>query len=269
MLFVNYIFTPYRRFSGQPWQTKFPQPIPHQITLTLRITPGHHQHIQLQRSSALDHSSHQNPSWTYLKSNLIWLFYMRLLNSKRRWRDLKKGRSRKCRRISREDGLGSLHWLFSGLLLIYRCCDPGCLHIYIFFLYRRFDVWCHALMWEDAEKNWEEILPPIDVLMVCDCWKWYKKYVLIMFNKVWHAYMLNPMYVSKSLFIDTDCQFLGEGGTLKTAWKSLLVGFWESLEIVSSMRWWVVELFWLLTPFFPRFHSSWNSILFRMTSCDI
>ena len=38
-----------------------------------------------------------------------------------------------------------------------------------------------------------------------------------MFNKVWHAYMLNPMYVSKSLFIDTDCQFLGEGGTLKTA----------------------------------------------------
>jgi hypothetical protein len=36
------------------------------------------------------------------------------------------------------------------------------------FLYRRFDVWCQALILGDAEKSWEEILPPIDVLMVHD-----------------------------------------------------------------------------------------------------
>ncbi|KAF8804298.1 hypothetical protein BYT27DRAFT_7107670, partial [Phlegmacium glaucopus] len=40
---------------------------------------------------------------------------------------------------------------------------------------QRFDVWCHALKLRDAQKSWEEILPPIDVLMV------------------WHAYMLNPI----------------------------------------------------------------------------
>ena len=51
------------------------------------------------------------------------------------------------------------------------CCDPGYFNFYIFFLYRRFHDWCHALMWGDAEKSWEEILPPIDVLMVCDYWK--------------------------------------------------------------------------------------------------
>ena len=36
------------------------------------------------------------------------------------------------------------------------------------FLHRRFDVWCNALISSDAQKSWEEILPPIDVLMVCD-----------------------------------------------------------------------------------------------------
>ena len=82
-----------------------PQPIPKQKTLW--ITPGHHKHIQLRRSLALDHSSHQNPSWTYLRSKLIWLFYMNLPNSRTRWRNFEKGRSHKCQRISREDGLGS------------------------------------------------------------------------------------------------------------------------------------------------------------------
>ena len=85
------------------------------------------------------------------------------------------------------------------------CCDPGYFHIHIFLLYRRFDVWCHALILRDAEKSWEEILPPIDVLMVCDLQNRNKKYVLIMFNKVWHAYMLNPMYVRRSQVIKTDC----------------------------------------------------------------
>jgi hypothetical protein len=52
---------------------------------------------------------------------------------------------------------------------VFICGDSGDFHIYIFFLYRRFDVWCQALILRDAEKSWEEILPPIDVLMVCDC----------------------------------------------------------------------------------------------------
>ena len=67
----------------------------------------HHQHILLQRSLTLDHNSHQNPSWKYLKSKLIWLSYMHLPNSRTRWRDFKKGWSHKCQWISREDGLGS------------------------------------------------------------------------------------------------------------------------------------------------------------------
>jgi hypothetical protein len=61
-------------------------------------------------------------------------------------------------------------WAWFVALAVHRsvfiCCDPGDFHIYIFFLYRRFDVWCRALILKDAEKSWEEILPPIDVLMV-------------------------------------------------------------------------------------------------------
>ena len=45
-------------------------------------------------------------------------------------------------------------------------CDIDISYLYIL-LHRRFDVWCHALNLRDAEKSWEEIIPPIDVLMVC------------------------------------------------------------------------------------------------------
>jgi len=41
------------------------------------------------------------------------------------------------------------------------------LFIFFFSLLHRFDIWCHALKEGDAEKNWEETLPPVDVMMVC------------------------------------------------------------------------------------------------------
>jgi len=37
-----------------------------------------------------------------------------------------------------------------------------------FFSYHRFDFWCHGLQSRDAGRSWEEILPPIDVMMVHD-----------------------------------------------------------------------------------------------------
>ena len=49
------------------------------------------------------------------------------------------------------------------------CCDPGYFHIFFFLLYCRFDVWCRALTLRDTERSWEEVLPPIDVMMVCYC----------------------------------------------------------------------------------------------------
>ena len=46
------------------------------------------------------------------------------------------------------------------------CCDPGYFHIYFFLLYCRFDVWCRALTLRDTERSWEEVLPPIDVMII-------------------------------------------------------------------------------------------------------
>ena len=76
-------------------------------------------------------------------------------------------------------------------------------HILFFLLHCRFDIWSQELRSSDAEKSLEETLPPVDVLMVCT--RSVQSISLITVHKVWHAYMLNPMYVLRRLVTKHDC----------------------------------------------------------------
>ena len=96
----------------------------------------------------------------------------------------------------------------------------------------------------------------------------------MMFNKVWHAYMLNPMYVCKSQFLfiyfrnrllliswrrwyTEDCMRIPACEILKDVGKRFadaLVNCWIDLASFS---------------FFSSFSFKLNPILFRMTSCEI
>ena len=161
-----------------------------QQQITLWITLGRDKHIQLQRSSALDHCSHQNLSWRYLKSKLIWFFTCTCRIQKRgggtsRRRDDPTNVSGSCDKIAFLYN-ASVSWETMGfhtnasgsrekMVLVRRTgCSAVCTYLLwswifswlYFLLCCRFDIWCRALTLRDAENSWEEILPPIDVFMV-------------------------------------------------------------------------------------------------------
>jgi len=45
------------------------------------------------------------------------------------------------------------------------------------FFRKRFDIWCQALKSEDAKKKFEEIMPPLDVIMVIFFWLWWSAFL--------------------------------------------------------------------------------------------
>lgn len=75
----------------------------------------------------------------------------------------------------------------------------------------RFDRWVNALQHVDGDKRLEDVLPPLDVIMVAIIFS----IVISIFKKfqVWHSYMLNPGYVlPKYSQPDIDCIQMVRGG---------------------------------------------------------
>ncbi|KAJ7134285.1 hypothetical protein C8R44DRAFT_609591 [Mycena epipterygia] len=63
----------------------------------------------------------------------------------------------------------------------------------------RFENWCKALRFSDAEREFETVLPPIDVLMV------------------WHAYLLNPGWYAEDVERMPELEGLHKAGDALTA----------------------------------------------------
>jgi hypothetical protein len=59
-------------------------------------------------------------------------------------------------------------WSWFVALAVERCVSISTTRWKLFdpFCFKRFDTWCRALRLEDARRSYEEIMPPLDVIMV-------------------------------------------------------------------------------------------------------
>jgi hypothetical protein len=82
-----------------------------------------------------------------------------------RWQALDQIQHRIFLPKERNGGVGSWRWLWNGMLLFPQLGLGGLLRLN-FVCSKRFDVWCQTLKLEDTKRSFEEVMPPLDVIMV-------------------------------------------------------------------------------------------------------
>ena len=113
-----------------------------------------------------------------------------------RWQNSGHIQHRISRWKRRNGGVGSWRWLWKGNAPISTTHPKSFNSI----LRRRFDIWCQALRLEDPRSSFEEIMPPVDVIMVRSACVPFLFLPAEVRQQVWHAYMLNPRCVESTTF---------------------------------------------------------------------